>query len=114
MFEIVFFGNGAINKLQSVLLRDEKPFVPKGQAMGDGELFEIAAAGITDFCGMNLKISGAGRGERFFNGGLQILLQCQPCCFGHDQSAQHKNRLDGVSQVRAGLARFIQINQVHD
>ena len=96
-----------------MLLRDAKPFVAERQAMGDWKLFEVAIAGITDFRGMNFKIIGAGRRERLFDGGLQILLQGQSCRFRHDQSGQHKNRLDGVAQIRAGLARFIQINQMH-
>ena len=112
-FKESLLGDCAIDKFEGVFLGEAKPFVAEGEAVGDGKLFEVAVAGIADFGGVNLEVFRARGGERLFDGGLQIFFQRQPHGFGDNQRAQDENRLDGIPQVRAGLAGFIQINQVH-
>ena len=112
-FQEAFLGDRTIDELQVVFLGEAKPFITEGEALSDGVLLEVAIPGVADFSGMNLKIGRARQLEAFINSGLEVFFQCQPDGFRNYQSTQDENRLDGIPQVRAGLAGFIEVNQVH-
>src|ERR1039458_6595768 len=112
-FQETLLGDRSIDELQGVFLREAKPFITKGEAVGDDVLLEVTVPGVADFSGMNLKLGGARGGEAFLDGSLEVLFQCQPEGFRNNQGAQDENRLDGIPQVRARLAGFIEVNQVH-
>src|SRR5580658_7497449 len=112
-FQEALFGDCPIDELQRVFLSEAKPFITKNKTVGDGVLLKITVPWVADFSCMNLKINGPRCGEAFLDGGLEVSFQGQPDGFRNDQSAQDEYRLDCIPQVRARLAGFIQVNQVH-
>ena len=61
---------------------------------------------------MDLKI-GRALGEEVLNGLDQSLLEIQPHRFGNDERGEDEDRLLRVREVRSGVSRFVEINEVH-